>query len=277
MHRHGLCVVLVTLVVALATSCRGASNRSADGSWYGTLSVDVPHRTVRVSPTCKLSGGRWVSVAQKRAATVLRVSRRADIEIYYKPSGNAAEGHGQPADLNQLAESAMHDGPIDSPPRWFVTVHGQRAVSIVEDSGVRSSGRADRRTFACVWARDADRDTRVYVPGVFGPNEYGLEYRPRTIIYTGDGSSYVNHSRYRSYGGPRANAVGIEQVDDCRPSCAAGTYHPVPARVTLWRLGKCRGKRIYTMFEIDAPGARRYGLTNPFKADLRFMAECPAT
>ena len=112
--------------------------------------------------------------------------------------------------------------------------------------------------------------------GVFGPSEYGLRYRPTRIIYTGDGSSYVDHLRDRSYGGARASAVGIDQVDDCEPSCASGTYHPVPARVTLSHLARCRGRRIYAVFKIDAPGARRYGKINPFRVDLRYMAACPA-
>ena len=53
-------------------------------------------------------------------------------------------------------------------------------------------------------------------------------------------------------------------MDDCEPSCASGTYHPVPARVTLSHVARCRGKWIYAVFEIDAPGARRYGKINPF-------------
>jgi hypothetical protein len=116
---------------------------------------------------------------------------------------------------------------------------------------------------------------RVYVPGVYG-SSYGLRYQPTRIIYTGDGSSYVNHLRYRSYGGARAIAVGIDQVDDCKPSCGGGTYYPVPARVTLSHLAQCRGKRIYAVFKIDAPGARRYNKINPFTVDLRYMAACPA-
>jgi uncharacterized protein YecT (DUF1311 family) len=118
---------------------------------------------------------------------------------------------------------------------------------------------------------------RIYVPGVFGADEYGLRYKPTKIVYTGDGSSYVDHLRYRSYGGPRAIADGIDQVNDCEPSCGGGTYHPVRARVTFWHLATCRGKRIYAMFKIYAPDARRYSKTNPFTVDLRYMAACPVS
>lgn len=118
-------------------------------------------------------------------------------------------------------------------------------------------------------------DQRVYVPGVYG-SSYGLRYQPAKIIYTGDGSSYVDHLHYRAYGGPRAVAVGVEQVDDCQPSCAHGTYHPVAARVTLSHLARCHGKRIYAVFKIDAPNAHWYKVINPFRVDLRYMGACPA-
>jgi hypothetical protein len=70
------------------------------------------------------------------------------------------------------------------------------------------------------------------------------------------------------------SAVGIDQVNDCEPSCGGGTYHPVRGRVIFWHRAICRGKPIYAMFKIDAPGARRYGKKNPFTVDLRYMAAC---
>lgn len=140
----------------------------------------------------------------------------------------------------------------------------------------------------CVAERNADHlnDVRaferhlwmgkaIYVPGSFGLGGYGLRYKPTMLVFTGNGSSYVDQLRYLTYGGPRASAVGIDQVNDCEPSCGGGTYHPVRARVTFWQRTTCRGKRIYAMFKIDAPGARRYGKTNPFTVDLRYMAACP--
>ena len=118
-------------------------------------------------------------------------------------------------------------------------------------------------------------DTRLYVPGVFGPDEVGLRYKPAKLIYTGDGSSYLERLKYRSYGRSRAVAVGVDEVDDCDPSCATGSYHPVPARLTFSRRAECRGKRVYTKLRIAAPGARRYGKIDPFTVDLRYMAGCP--
>ncbi len=116
---------------------------------------------------------------------------------------------------------------------------------------------------------------RIYVPGSFGQGGYGLRYKPTKLVYTGDGSDYVDHLHYLTYGGPRAIAVGTDQVNDCEPGCGGGTYHPVRARAIFWHLARCRGKRIYAMFKIDAPGARRYGKINPFTVDLRYMAACP--
>jgi hypothetical protein len=116
----------------------------------------------------------------------------------------------------------------------------------------------------------------VYVPAHLGGNAYGLRFRPTKIIYTGDGSSYIDHLRYTSYGGARATATGVDEVDDCSLGCAGGRYHAVPAHVVLWHLARCGGRQIYAMFKIDAPGARRYNTINPFTVDLRYGAGCPA-
>jgi hypothetical protein len=109
------------------------------------------------APACRLSkSGRWIAVpATSRVPVVVPLSPRADLEIYYRPNGNAAEGHGQSADLKQFADVALRGHLPDSPPGWFVTVRDRKAVWVEEDSGVRSSGKADRRTFECVWSRSA--------------------------------------------------------------------------------------------------------------------------
>jgi hypothetical protein len=129
------------------------SRRLADGQWYGKLvAVDVGHRKLTFAPACRLSSERWTAVADgSREQFTATVVRHPDLEIYYRPS-NAAAGHVQSADLALLADVASHGRFPDSPPGWFVTMRGGAAVSVQEDSGIRSSGEADRRTFACVWS-----------------------------------------------------------------------------------------------------------------------------
>jgi uncharacterized protein YecT (DUF1311 family) len=51
----------------------------------------------------------------------------------------------------------------------------------------------------------------IYVPGSFGRGGYGLRYKPKMLVYTGDGSSYVDELRYSTYGGPRASAAGMSR------------------------------------------------------------------
>jgi len=155
-------LALVALVTFVAPSCGGHAQRLADGRWYGkVVAVDVAHRNVTFAPACRFSGaGRWISVPTgRRVAAVAHLSTDADLEIYYRPNGNAARGHGQRSGLAQLAEVALHGDHRDFPPGWFVTVRNRAAVSVQEDSGVRSTGKADRRTFACIWSRS----TRAFV------------------------------------------------------------------------------------------------------------------
>lgn len=156
MHALAHRLLLVALIAALAPACGGGARRLADGSWYGKIvSVDVAQRTLRFAPACRFSeSGRWIAVPDSsRVPAAVRLSTHADLEIYYRPNGNVAEGHGQSADLKQIADVALRGRLPDSPPGWFVTVRDRAAVSVEEDSRVRSSGKADRRTFACVWSR----------------------------------------------------------------------------------------------------------------------------
>ena len=180
MYEHAHRLFFVALIAALAAACGGGARDLADGSWYGkVVSVDVAQRTLRFAPACRFSeSGRWIAVPDSSRVPAVRVSPHADLEIYYRPNRNVGEGHGQSADLKQVADVALPGRLANSPPGWFITVRDRAAVSVEEDSGVRSSGKADRRTFACVWSRSTQAflgskhgGERVFVPGVFGPSE----------------------------------------------------------------------------------------------------------
>jgi hypothetical protein len=155
-HQHLCWLLLVALTASLATGCGGGTRRVGDGSWYGkVVKVDVAQRTLTFAPACRFSrSGRWIAVpAPSRVPAAVPLSSRADLEIYYRPKGKGAKGHGQSADLTQLADVVRRGHLPASPPGWFVRVRNRVAVSVDEDSGIRSSGKADRRTFACVWSR----------------------------------------------------------------------------------------------------------------------------
>ena len=144
---------LAALVAALLAGCGGHSRKLNDGHWYGKLvSVDVAHRRLDFAPACNLTeSGRWVAVSN-RARVTLALAGHPDLEIYFRPSGDASAGHGQRADLRHFADVVTNGRLPDFPPGWFVTVRGGAAASVAEDSGIRSTGKADKRTFACVWS-----------------------------------------------------------------------------------------------------------------------------
>lgn len=161
--RRGLRRLLpVALIASVAAGCGGHPRRLDDGSWYGkVVTVDGAQRTLTFAPACRFSkSGRWIAVpATSRVPAAVTVSPRPDLEIYYRPNGNVAEGHLQSADLKQFADVARHTHLPDFPPGWFITVRDRAAVSVEEDSGISSSEQADQRTYACVWSRG----TRAFV------------------------------------------------------------------------------------------------------------------
>jgi hypothetical protein len=118
------------------------------------VTVNVPHRQLTFAPACTLGkSGRWIAVPEgSRDQVTAPISPHPDLAIYYRPNGNAAQGHGQSVGLTKLADVALHGRLPHFPPGWFVTVRDRTVVSVEEDSGIRSSGKADRQTFACVWS-----------------------------------------------------------------------------------------------------------------------------
>lgn len=144
------------LAILLLAGCGGHSRKLGDGQWYGkVVSVDVARRRLKFAPTCNLAAGRWVAVSNRVAMTI-PLARHPDLTIYFRPNGSASAGHAQSVGLHRLADVVAHGRLPDFPPGWFVTTRGGAAASIAEDSGLRSSGSADKRTFACVWSKQAE-------------------------------------------------------------------------------------------------------------------------
>jgi TolB protein len=138
---------------------RNAVRRLPDGRWYGkVIRVNFGRGSLTFTPACRTSAARrWIAV--RRRPVAVAVAAHADLAIYYRPDGDAARGHGQTVDWELFADVATHGRLPDYPPGWFLTVRNGVAVSIEEDSGIQSSGRADRRRHACVWSRS----TRQFV------------------------------------------------------------------------------------------------------------------
>jgi len=87
----------------------------------------------------------------------------------------------------------------------------------------------------------------------------GLEVRPATITYTGDGTGFLGgagqHSSgsgidWRQWTSSRAVGSGFNQINDCKPFCAAGKFHGYAVRIELWRPRAPAGTQLFTRMTI---------------------------
>jgi hypothetical protein len=84
--------------------------------------------------------------------------------------------------------------------------------------------------------------------GPWGTNQQGYGHaRPTTIFNGGDGSGPLQHVHWFTWGHSRAIGEGLGLYVRPDQSNAEGTREP--ARVVLFQLGYCRGKRAYEAIE----------------------------
>jgi hypothetical protein len=85
--------------------------------------------------------------------------------------------------------------------------------------------------------------------------------RPASMLLAcADGNAGLTGLRWASWRGT-AQATGMFRVNDCTPSCAAGSFHRFPAQVTLADPAPLRGQpgeRYYTRITVALPGPRCY-------------------
>lgn len=88
-------------------------------------------------------------------------------------------------------------------------------------------------------------------PGVLTGDGGRFVVKPASIAYTGDSTGFVGgvdgtgwahpgRLRWTAYGPRQGRATGVVWLDDCEPSCAAGTFtaHPVKVHVFAPRSGR---------------------------------------
>jgi hypothetical protein len=64
--------------------------------------------------------------------------------------------------------------------------------------------------------------------------------RPATIVIAcADDNLVLIHVHWSSFGGPSARATGLYYVNDCKPYCAAGTFHSYPVRLVFAHAKPC--------------------------------------
>lgn len=72
-----------------------------------------------------------------------------------------------------------------------------------------------------------------------------------------DGNGYLDKLTWTRWGTARAKAVGLLTVNDCTPTCVAGTFRSYPVRVNATkRVSLGQGKRAYTQLTITLTGKK---------------------
>jgi hypothetical protein len=96
-------------------------------------------------------------------------------------------------------------------------------------------------------------------PTFLGAQGHSLAVRPAVITYTGDGTGLLGGARVRtghtgihwtSWGASTAHGTGYDQLNDCNPSCAGGTYHGYAVRIEMWRPRHVHGQFVFTRLTI---------------------------
>jgi hypothetical protein len=89
---------------------------------------------------------------------------------------------------------------------------------------------------------------RPILAGPWGMGQKGYGHvKPSTIFNGGDPTGLVQHIHWTSWGGSRAVGAGIGTYVGSHQDVAEGTQQI--ARVVLFQLGYCRGRRAYNAIE----------------------------
>jgi hypothetical protein len=83
-----------------------------------------------------------------------------------------------------------------------------------------------------------------------------MKTEPSQIVNSGDGTTYVKVLTWSAWGSSTATGSGTLELNNCTPSCAAGTYTGYPATVTLSGLvSYSSSAQAYASMVISAPGS----------------------
>jgi len=72
-----------------------------------------------------------------------------------------------------------------------------------------------------------------------------LVYRPHSIGLSGDGTFFMEHIQWHSYGSSVARATAIAYVKECTPDCANGHVDKPKAKLRFTTPVECEGRYIY--------------------------------
>lgn len=107
----------------------------------------------------------------------------------------------------------------------------------------------------------------AHLPGLTQEGTAKPKVRPTLIVYTGDGSGYfagprkLGHSNYghlswSNWTKTRASGSGANWVNNCKPSCAQGTYTGYPVKLQASTPKRVEGYLLFTRLKVTYTGKR---------------------
>jgi hypothetical protein len=191
------------------------------------------------------SVGRWPLIG---AAVLVAAAAGAGLAVKLAP-GSPATSTGQ----NRLAAKASASRAARSRP---ASAPASSPASSPAASRPAASPSASLIATVCVYPADGCTDPDMV--------QYMVAH-PSQIVDSGDGSGYVKDLVWSNWGGQQATATGVEEIDDCNPNCAQGSFAGYAATVTVAGLKPYgTGLEGYSTIVIEAPGAEN---TSTFTTD----------
>lgn len=91
------------------------------------------------------------------------------------------------------------------------------------------------------------------------------EVRPDFImIACADGGDFVESLKWSQWSAVSALGTGIEKLNDCEPSCAAGKFHSYSVKVKLYRVISGQFARLRLTYAESRPASRPKTVTFQF-------------
>ena len=93
-------------------------------------------------------------------------------------------------------------------------------------------------------------------PVYFQGASAGAAQRPATLELTGDGTLFVQHVQWNSWGGATATGSGNAEYHGCTPNCASAPVHTALVSIRLSGIRTCGGRRYYAGLTLTLTSGR---------------------
>ena len=79
---------------------------------------------------------------------------------------------------------------------------------------------------------------------------------PATLELTGDGTLFVQHVQWSSWGGPTATGSGDAEYHGCSPNCASAPVHTALVSIRMSGIRTCGGRQYYAGLTLTLSSGR---------------------